>query len=136
MLPANQRLVSVNPLASGICSTTRCVRLLQGTSATPGLMRFALVWQPLTGCCSHSWTAAHACISSQPRAAAKLQSLIGPRPAFTDAWTVPQQHRDHSTCVLASEREPPWAMTFDLRERETEWTEENKVNGLKLVVQF
>ena len=36
-----------------------------------------------------------------------------------------------STCVLASEREPPWAMTFDLRERETEWTQENKVSCLQ-----
>ena len=34
--------------------------------------------------------------------------------------------------MLASEREPPWAMTFDLRERETEWTQENKVSCLTL----
>ena len=24
----------------------------------------------------------------------------------------------------------PWSLTFDLRERETEWTEENKVHNL------
>lgn len=35
--------------------------------------------------------------------------------------------RDHSICTLAAQRDPPWAMTFDLRERETEWTDENKV---------
>lgn len=34
-----------------------------------------------------------------------------------------------STCVLASERPPPWTAIFDLRERETDWTEGNQVNS-------
>ena len=33
----------------------------------------------------------------------------------------------HRSCVRAQDREPPWTAIFDLRERETDWTEGNQV---------
>lgn len=58
--------------------------------------------------------------------------LLAPRRALGQPWLSVVRGRDQSTCMLASEREPPWAMTFDLRERETEWTDENKARLVTL----
>ncbi|KAL3145878.1 hypothetical protein ABBQ38_015248 [Trebouxia sp. C0009 RCD-2024] len=43
-----------------------------------------------------------------------------------------RSNREHPTSVLASERPPPWVLTFDIRERETEWTDENKARLVSL----
>ena len=60
------------------------------------------------------------------------QPQTAPHHGLAQFWSSVVRGRKHSTCMLASEREPPWAMTFDLRERETEWTDENKVGPCTL----
>jgi hypothetical protein len=83
-----------------------------------------------TGCICSPITSTSDRPTRQAKNAASVQSLIRPRPCVAQSWGTRRTKREHSTCVSASEREPPWAMTFDLRERETEWTQENKVSCL------
>ncbi|DBB03641.1 hypothetical protein WJX82_008762 [Trebouxia sp. C0006] len=87
-------------------------------------------------CCLHMCPAPITSTSDRPtrqaKNAASVQSLIRPRPCVAQSWGTRRTKREHSTCVSASEREPPWAMTFDLRERETEWTQENKARLVTL----
>lgn len=66
----------------------------------------------------------------QAKSADSFQSLIRPRPRVAQSWGARRSEQERPIHVSASEREPPWAMTFDLRERETEWTQENKVSCL------
>ena len=74
----------------------------------------------------------HVCKMSHATASPKLVSGVNrafKQQAFLKpSWAARLPPREHSTCVLASERPPPWALTFDIRERETEWTDENKVS--------
>jgi len=83
-----------------------------------------------TGCVCSQITSGSDRAARQAKNAASFQSLIRPRPCVAQSWGTRRTQREQSTCVLANEREPPWAMTFDLRERETEWTQENKVSCL------
>lgn len=68
----------------------------------------------------------------QAKSADSFQSLIRPRPRVAQSWGARRSQQERPIHVLVSEREPPWAMTFDLRERETEWTQENKARLVTL----
>lgn len=68
----------------------------------------------------------------QAKSADSFQSLSRERPRVAQSWGARRSEQERPIHVLASEREPPWAMTFDLRERETEWTQENKARLVTL----
>ncbi len=51
----------------------------------------------------------------------------GDAPTWLDNASAPDL--PSGTTATAATRPPPWTLSFDIRERETDWTDENKVSG-------